>query len=67
MEKSGSKCGCPCHKMAGVFIVLFGLVFLLGALDVLAPKTVSIIWPIFVMLGGLKCMMKGSCKCCDQA
>jgi len=32
------KCGCCCHKMCGVFIVIIGVLVLLRALDVLASK-----------------------------
>lgn len=65
MEKTECK-GCPCHRMTGVFIVLFGLTFLLGALGYLSASTVNIIWPSFVILAGLKAMAKGMCKCCDK-
>lgn len=65
MEKAGCN-NCPCHKMLGVFIVLFGLTFLLGTLEVISQKTVNIVWPIFVILAGLKKMTKGLCKCCEQ-
>jgi hypothetical protein len=50
--------------MTGVFIFLIGLTFLLGAVDVLSAKVVSITWPIFLMLGGLKKSIR--CKCCDK-
>lgn len=61
------KCCCPCHKMAGVLVILFGLTFLLGALNVIGQNVVNIVWPILVMLGGLKCLCAGKCKCCDKA
>ncbi|HXI84115.1 MAG TPA: DUF5668 domain-containing protein [Verrucomicrobiae bacterium] len=67
MQASEGKCGCPCHKMPGLFIVLIGLTFLLGALNVLSPRAVEIIWPILVILAGLKKMFSGMCKCCNSA
>ena len=66
MEKEGGKCGCPCHKMIGVLVVAFGLVFLLGALNVLSDRAVSIAWPIIVILAGLKKLFGGSCSCCSK-
>jgi len=63
MQNDGASCGCPCHKMAGVFIVVFGLVFLLGALGVLSAHAVGVTWPILVILVGLKKLI-GGCKCC---
>ncbi len=64
--KAGEGCCCPCHKMKAVFVFLFGLVFLLGAFDVISQHLVSIAWPIIVMLAGLKMMCKGMCKCCKE-
>jgi len=67
MQASKGKCGCPCHKMSGLFITLIGLTFLLGAFGVLSEHAVSITWPVLVILAGLKKMTKGMCKCCDKA
>ena len=67
MEKSEGKCACPCHRMIGVLVVLFGLTFLLGAFQVLSSNTVAIVWPILVILAGLKTIFRGMCKCCDAA
>jgi hypothetical protein len=54
--------------MCGGFIALIGLTFLLGALDVLGPKIVNIVWPSLVILLGLQSSVgKGRCKCCDKA
>ena len=67
MQATEGKCSCPCHKMPGVFIVLIGLTFLLGALNVLSPRAVEITWPILLILLGLKKMCRGMCKCCTAA
>jgi hypothetical protein len=61
------KCGCPCHKAVGLFILLIGITFLLGALGVITEHTVSLIWPVFVILLGLKKLAGGMCKCCTKA
>jgi len=53
--------------MPGVFIVLIGLTFLLGALNVLSPRAVEITWPILLILLGLKKIFSGMCKCCNEA
>ena len=59
-------CGCPCHKMGGIFIALIGLAFLLGALDVISQKMVNVAWPSLLILVGLKHSAKGMCKCCAK-
>jgi len=67
MQASEGKCGCPCHKAPGLLVALIGLVFLLGALNVLSPRAVEITWPILLILVGLKKMCGGMCKCCSAA
>ena len=64
---SEKKCACPCHKVVGLFVALIGLTFLLGALNILTPRAVEIIWPILVLLIGVKLVGGGRCKCCDKA
>ena len=46
------KCGCCCHKMRGVFIVLIGIVALLAALDEITDKTMWIAFSIIIILIG---------------
>lgn len=58
-------CKCPHHKTTPVLIVLFGLLFLLGALDVFTSEFVAVTWPILVILGGLSKLTSGMCKCCS--
>ncbi len=67
MADEQHKCGCPCHMMMGIFVILFGLTFLLGALGVISDHLVSIIWPCFVILAGLKKLAAGKCKCCTKS
>ncbi len=57
-------CKCPHHKTMPLLVVLFGLVFLLQALDVLGSGIVMIVWPIIVMLAGLMKLMESKCTCC---
>ncbi len=66
-QASDKKCSCMCHKMVGLFVALIGLTFLLGALNVLAARTVDILWPILLLLIGVKLVFTGRCKCCDKA
>ena len=61
------KCTCPCRSMIGVLIALIGLTFLLEAFNVLSPRTVEIVWPILVILVGLKKAFGGMCKWCKAA
>jgi len=62
-----SPCRCPCHRSPGIFAVLFGLSFLLGAVGVLSAQLVSIAWPSVVILAGASYFFSGYCKCCDQS
>lgn len=63
MEKGA--CGCPHHKVKGTLIVLLGLVFLLGALDIVGSRFVDLSWPVLLILAGLFKLSSGMCKCCD--
>ncbi len=65
-ECSKSKCCCPCHKVMSILVILFGLTFLLGALDILSADTVQLVWPFIIILAGLKSMCAGGCKCCSK-
>jgi len=58
-------CKCPHHNVVPIMIILIGLTFLLGALNiVLTPWAVSVIWPILlIIIGGIKLGSK-KCKCC---
>jgi len=53
--------------MSGVFIVLIGVVMLLGALGVIGEKTAWIAASVFVILIGLQKACRGMCKCCDKS
>jgi len=67
MNMGGGKCTCSHHKVMPVLVTVFGLVFLLGALNVFTADVVGIIWPILVIIGGLTKLMGGNCKCCSVA
>ena len=64
-KPSEGKCCCPCHYALGVLIVAFGLTFLLRTLEVISNHTAAIIWPIIVMLAGIKTICGRMCKCCS--
>ena len=66
MEDTAKKCGCPCHRMAGLLIVLLGLLFLLNTLGMVSSHIVNVVWPVLVILIGVKKMTKGLCKCCSK-
>lgn len=63
-ENMGGACGCGCHKVLPILVVLFGLTFLLAAFGVFTASTVAWIWPVLVILAGLKKLTAGMCKCC---
>lgn len=52
------------HKVVPLLVVVFGLVFLLEALDMMSMVTVGLVWPVLVILGGLMKLSVGMCKCC---
>jgi len=60
------KCGCCCHKMGGLFIILIGVLILLHTFDVFSGKVLGIGIGVLVILMGLKRMFRGMCKCCDK-
>lgn len=60
----GKMCNCPHHKIVPGLITLIGLAFLLQYFGVLSASTVDVIWPILLILIGLKKMSSGVCKCC---
>lgn len=65
--KTGSevkKCGCFCHKMPGLFILLVGVAILLRAVDVLGHTPFWIAVAVIVILAGLQTMLASACKCC---
>ena len=64
MMNGGKTCSCGHHSWLGIAIVVAGIVFLLGALEVLSAATVSIIWPILVIVAGGVVVMGRKCKCC---
>ncbi|MGA7745140.1 MAG: hypothetical protein WBP56_12450 [Polyangia bacterium] len=59
-------CRCPCHRAIGVLVALFGLNFLLKALGVYGDNVSNIVWPVLLMLSGIKHTFRGKCKCCSD-
>lgn len=67
MSEGSKDCAakCKCHKAGPLLFVLIGVAFLLGALGYVSQDTVDVVWPILLILLGLKKMCGGMCKCCD--
>lgn len=63
---SGNVCRCPHHSMLGVFVTLFGLLFLAGNLDWVGENVVSIGWPLIVLAAGLTKLVSPKCTCCAK-
>lgn len=64
MKKDGMMCRCPHHKVPGLLIVLFALLFLLhNGWGTFTPQFVSVSWPVLVGLWGLAKLSGGMCKC----
>ena len=63
--KEGKKCMCPHHSVIPWIVVLFGLMFLLHAFDiVVSSRFVDIGWPILVLVAGLTKLKERKCTCC---
>ena len=56
-------CLCKHHRIVPILIMLFGLTFLLYALNLLSWGAAAIIWPIIVILTGLAKLKGGLCAC----
>ena len=65
-SNSAGVCSCKHHKAMPTLVVLFGLVFLLGYLNILTTAAVNIIWPILVIVAGVSKLSDGACKCCKK-
>ncbi len=63
-RKGGKGCGCMHHKMFMIFALLFGILFLLQAFDVVGDRVVEVGWPIIIILASLSKLFGGKCKCC---
>ncbi len=63
--KPEGKCGCVCHKMFGVFVVVVGVLGLLWTYGVLDRKVTGIACSVIAILAGLQAMMRSRCKCCN--
>ena len=59
----GKKC-CPCKKMLALFLILFGLTFLLREVGGISYHVAAIAWPVIVILAGLQFLLRDMCKCC---
>ena len=62
----GQKCKCPHHKMLPIFVIVFGLTYLLRNLGILTVPVADVILPVIIILIGAQWMMKGACKCCSK-
>lgn len=60
--ENGKSCKCTHHKIIPACIALIGLVFLLGQMNILTAGAVNIIWPLLLIVIGVKKMFK--CQCC---
>ena len=59
-------CGCVCHRVLPIIVILIGLAYLLGELGVLTLHMVKIICPALIIVAGLKLVMGKVCKCCNR-
>jgi hypothetical protein len=64
MGETKKVCSCGHHKVLPIIVILLGLAFLLGALNVLTATVVNMIWPILLIIGGVVKMSESRCSCC---
>lgn len=57
------KC-CPCRKLPALFVILFGLTFLLRGVGLISYHVAGITWPVIVILAGAQFMFRDLCQCC---
>ncbi len=62
--QAGKTCSCGHHRVVPIVIILIGLDFLLGQLNVFTMNFVNVSWPILVIIAGIVKMGGGNCKCC---
>ncbi len=62
----GGRCKCPHHNIVGICVALIGLLFLLGALNVVGGRLVELGWPTLLLVAGLTKISGRMCKCCDK-
>lgn len=60
------KCGCPCHKITGVFLVLFGVTILVNCFGGLGERAAWIVVGCLMVLYGLAKIGASCCRCCDR-
>jgi len=60
--ENGQVCKCTHHKVVPLCIILIGLTFLLGQMNVLTAGFVAVAWPVLLIIIGIVKMAK--CKCC---
>ena len=64
MTNQGMTCSCTHHYTVPTLVVLFGLIFLLKALNVVTAELIDLAWPVLVIAAGLLKMKSRMCKCC---
>ena len=71
-KMTGNMCMCPCHKfkktIMGVFLIVFGLIFLLNNLGYSSESFTGLAWPVLILLLGTSFIVKGffPCDCCNH-
>ena len=66
MDSTSMKCKCPHHKMGAVFLILFGLVFLLKNMNIIDDHMLGFAWPSILILAGITKIGSSKCKCCKD-
>ena len=66
MGLSKNVCKCHHHKAMPVLVIVFGLLFVAGNMTWVSWEFVNMVWPILVVIAGIKklVMGMGMCKCC---
>ena len=57
-------CKCPHHSMVPWCIILIGLTFLLGQMNIFTLSAVSMIRPLLLIVIGVVKLRGKNCKCC---
>ena len=57
-------CKCFHHKMWGILVIVFGLLFLGEAFGWWSSRIVMVGWPLVIIAAGLFKLTEHKCKCC---
>ncbi len=62
--QSTNVCKCTHHRTVPILVMLIGVAFLLNAVGIMDSYTLSIMWPILVIIASITKVCEHKCACC---